>query len=86
MVSFETGGDMTPVETQYRNHKIVIRDDVEFVSHGVMLTLDRAPAKRIIEVDDVDVTNRCRVSDTDEQKTETAMRFIDRIYPKRGNS
>jgi hypothetical protein len=51
------------------------------------LTFDRQPvAKRIIEVDDVDVTSRCRVSDTDEQKTETAMRFIDRIYPKGGNS
>jgi hypothetical protein len=78
---------MTPVETQYRNHKIVIRDEVETAAHGVMLTLGGPPrGKRIIEVDDVDVTNRCRVSDTDEQKTETAMRFIDRIYPKRGNS
>jgi len=78
---------MTPIETQYRNHKIVIRDEVESVSHGVMLTFDGPPrGKRIIEVDDVDVTSRCRVSDTDEQKTETAMRFIDRIYPKRGSS
>jgi len=83
MVSFETGGVMTPIETQYRNHKIVIRDEFASASHGVMLTLDRPPrGKRIIEVDDVDVTNRCRVSDTDEAKTETAMRFIDRVYPK----
>jgi hypothetical protein len=87
MVSFETGGGMTPIETQYRNHKIVIRDEFETVPHGVMLTLDRPPrGKRIIEVDDVDVTDRCRVSETDEEKTETAMRFIDRIYPKRGSS
>jgi hypothetical protein len=78
---------MTPIETQYRTHKIVIRDEVETVTRGVMLTLDRpSRGKRIIEVDDVDVTSRCRVSDTDEQRTETAMRFIDRIYPKRGNS
>ncbi len=78
---------MTRSETQYRNHKIVIRDEVEIASHGVMLTLDRPPrGKRIIEVDDVDVTSRCRVTDTDEQKTETAMRFIDRVYPKRGSS
>jgi len=78
---------MTPIETQYRNHKIVIRDEVESPSRGVMLTFNRPPAsKRIIEVDDVDVTSRCRVSDTDEEKTETAMRFIDRIYPKGRNS
>ena len=78
---------MTPIETQYRKHKIVIRDAVDVADRGVMLTFDRPPvAKRIIEVDDVDVTSRCRVSDTDEQKTETAMRFIDRIYPKGGNS
>jgi hypothetical protein len=52
-----------------------------------MLTFNRPPdSKRIIEVDDVDVTSRCRVSDTDEEKTETAMRFIDRIYPKGRNS
>lgn len=87
MASFETGGVMTRSETQYRTHKIVIRDEVEFASHGVMLTMNPpARGKRIIEVDDVDVTSRCRVSDTDEQKTETAMRFIDRIYPKRGSS
>jgi hypothetical protein len=78
---------MAPIETQYRNHKIVIRDEFESVSHGVMLTLGPPPGgKRIIEVDDVDVTSRCRVSDTDDQKTETAMRFIDRVYPKRGSS
>jgi hypothetical protein len=78
---------MAPIETQYRNHKIVIRDEFESVSHGVMLTLGPPPrGKRIIVVDDVDVTNRCRVTDTDEQKTETAMRFIDRIYPKGRNS
>lgn len=78
---------MTAIETQYRHHKIVIRDEVEFASHGVMLTLGRpARGKRIIEVDDVDVTSRCRVSDTDEEKTELAMRFIDRVYPKHGGS
>jgi len=78
---------MTPIETQYRNHKIVIRDEFESPSHDVMLTFNRPPdSKRIIEVDDVDVTSRCRVSDTDEEKTETAMRFIDRIYPKGRNS
>ncbi|MGD0059024.1 MAG: hypothetical protein ABSD58_06345 [Verrucomicrobiia bacterium] len=74
---------MTPIETQYRNHKIVIRDEFASASHGDVLTLNQPPrGKRIIEVDDVDVTNRCRVSDTDEAKTETAMRFIDRVYPK----
>jgi hypothetical protein len=77
---------MPPIETQYRNHKIVIRDEYETVSHGVMLTLDPPRGKRIIEVDDVDVTDRCRLSDTDEQKTETVMRFIGRNYPKRGSS
>jgi hypothetical protein len=78
---------MTPIETQYRNHKIVIRDEFEPVSDSVMSTSEKPPrGRRIIIVDDVDVTDRCRVSETDEQKTETAMRFIDRIYPKRGNS
>jgi hypothetical protein len=74
---------MNPIETQYRNHKIVIRDKIEFASDVVTGTLDKQPAsKRVIEVDDVDVTSRCRVSNTDEQKTEAAKRFIDRIYPK----
>jgi hypothetical protein len=74
---------MKPIETQYRNHKIVIRDEIEFASDGVTGTSDKHPVtKRIIEVDDVDITSRCRVSNTDEQKTEAAKRFIDRIYPK----
>ena len=74
---------MDPIETQYRNHKIVIRDEIESTSGGVMGTLDKQPvSKRIIQVDDVDVTSRCRVSNTDEEKTEAARRFIDRIYPK----
>ena len=59
---------MNPIETQYRNHKIVIRDEIE--SNGVMGTLDkRQVSKRIIHVDDVDVTSRCRVSNTDEERT-----------------
>jgi hypothetical protein len=74
---------MNPIETQYRNHKIVIRDEIESASDGVTATLDKQPVtRRIIEVDGVDVTSRCRASDTDEQKTEAAKRFIDRIYPK----
>jgi len=74
---------MNPIETQYRNHKIVIRDEIEFASDGVTGKLDKQPVtKRIIEVDDVDVTSRCRVSNTDEEKAEAAKRFIDRIYPK----
>jgi hypothetical protein len=74
---------MNPIEAQYRNHKIVIRDKIEFASDGVTGTLGKQPVtKRVIEVDDVDVTSRCRVSNTDEQRTEEAKRFIDRIYPK----
>jgi hypothetical protein len=74
---------MNPIETQYRNHKIVIRDEIEFASDGVTGKVDKqSVARRIIEVDDVDVTNRCRASITDEEKTEAAKRFIDRIYPK----
>ena len=74
---------MNPIETQYRNHKIVIRAEIKFTSDGVTGKSDKkSAAKRIIEVDDVDVTSRCRVSDTDEEKTEAAKRFIDRIYPK----
>jgi hypothetical protein len=74
---------MNPIETQYRNHKIVIRDEIEFASDGVTEKSDKqSVTKRIIEVDDVDVTSRCRVSNTDEEKTEAAKRFIDRIYPK----
>ena len=74
---------MNPIETQYRNHKIVIRDEIVFASDGVAGKLDKQPVtKRIIEVDDVDVTSRCRVSNTDEEKTEAAKRFIDRIYPR----
>jgi hypothetical protein len=74
---------MNPVETKYRNHKIVIRDKIEFASDVVTEALDKQPVtERVIEVDDVDVTSRCRVSNTDEEKTEAAKRFIDRIYPK----
>ena len=74
---------MNSIETQYRNHKIVIRDAIKFTSDGVTGKSDKkSAAKRIIEVDDVDVTSRCRVSDTDEEKTEAAKRFIDRVYPK----
>ena len=74
---------MNPTETQYRNHKIVIRDQIEFASDGVTRTLNKeSVTNRVIEVDDVDVTSRCRVSNTDEEKTEAAKRFIDRIYPK----
>jgi hypothetical protein len=74
---------MNPIETKYRNHKIVIRDQIELASDGVTGTLDKQPlAERVIEVDDVDETSRCRVSNTDEAKTEAAKRFIDRIYPK----
>ena len=74
---------MNPIEAKYRNHKIVIRDEIEFASDGVTGTLGKQPVtKRVIEVDNVDVTSRCRVSNTDEQRTEEAKRFIDRIYPK----
>ena len=72
---------MNPIETEYREHKVVIRDEIGFASDSG--TLSKQPiAKRIIEVDGVDVTSRCRVSNTDEQRTEEAKRFIDRIYPK----
>ena len=74
---------MNPIETQYRNHKIAIRDEIEFASDGVKGKSDRQPvAKRIVEVDGVDVTSRCRASNSDEEKAEAAKRFIDRIYPK----
>ena len=74
---------MNPIEAQYRNHKIVIRDQTESASNGGTGASDKQPVtKRIIEVDGVDVTSRCRVSETDEEKTEAAKRFIDRIYPK----
>jgi hypothetical protein len=74
---------MNPIETQYRNHKIAIRDEIEFASDGVTGKLEKQPVtKRVIVVDDVDVTSRCRVSNTDEEKTEAAKRFIDRIYPQ----
>ena len=74
---------MNPNETKYRNHKIAIRNCIEFASDGVTGKLSKQlVTMRIIEVDDLDVTSRCRVSDTDEKKTEAAKRFIDRIYPK----
>ena len=74
---------MNPIEAQYRNHKIVVRDEIEFASDGGTGKSDKQPVtKRVIEVDGVDVTSRCRESNTDEEKTEAAKRFIDRIYPK----
>jgi hypothetical protein len=74
---------MNLIETKYRTHTIVIRDKIEFASDGVTGTLDKQPiTKRVIEVDAVDVTSRCRESNTDEEKTEAAKRFIDRIYPQ----
>ena len=75
---------MNPIETQYRNHKIVIRDEIVVASDGAAGKLDKPPV-RIIEVDGVDVTSRCRASGTDDEKTEAAKRFIDRIYPKGKN-
>jgi len=72
---------MNPIETEYREHKILIRDKIGFASDSG--TLGKQPVtQRVIEVDSVDVTSRCRVSDTDERRTEEAKRFIDRIYPK----
>jgi hypothetical protein len=74
---------MDPIETKYRDHQIAIRDKIEFASDGVTGKLGAQPVtKRAIEVDGVDVTSRCRVSNTDEEKTEAAKRFVDRIYPK----
>lgn len=74
---------MKPVETVYRDHTIVIRDKTEVPSHVVRGTVDSSlVTNRIIEVDHTDVTNRCRMVATDEQKTEEARRFIDRNYPK----
>jgi hypothetical protein len=74
---------MNPIETKYRNHKIVIRDETEVASDGGAGKPDKQPStKRVIEVDGVDVTSRCRASNADEEKTEAAKRFIDRIYPK----
>jgi hypothetical protein len=72
---------MNPIETEYRGHKIVMRDEIGFASGSG--TLSKQPiTKRGIEVDGVDVTSRCRISDTDEERFEAARRFIDRIYPK----
>ena len=74
---------MNPIEAQYRNHKIVIQDVVQFATDRVTGKPDKQPVtKRIIEVDEVDISSRCRVVDSDEQKTEEARRFIDRVYPK----
>jgi len=74
---------MNPTEIKYRNHKIAIRDRIESASDDATGKLAEQPVtKRVIEVDDVDVTSRCRVSGTDEEKAEAAKRFIDRIYPK----
>ncbi len=63
---------MKPTQTEYRDHTIVVRDEVD----ASLVT------NRIIEVDQVNITSRCRLVTTDEQKTEEARRFIDRIYPK----
>ena len=74
---------MNPTETVYRDHAIVIRDKQEFPTSAVTGTVATIPVtNRIIEVDRVDVTNRCRGATTDEQRTEEARRFIDRCYPK----
>jgi hypothetical protein len=74
---------MNPIETEYRSHLVAIRDKTEFASDGGKGTLNKQSAiKRVIEIDGVDVTSRCRVSNTDEEKAEAAKRFIDRIYPK----
>jgi hypothetical protein len=67
---------MKPTETVYRDHTIVIRDKVEVPANKEPVT------NRILEVDHVDVTDRCRAVATDDQKTEEGRRFIDRMYPK----
>ena len=73
---------MKPIETQYRNHTILIRDEVEFLSNVATGTVDHQPVtKRVIVVDRVDITSRCRLANTDEEKTEAAKRFVDRVYP-----
>ena len=72
---------MNTIETEYREHKIVIRDEIGFASDAGTLSKQEI-TKRVIEVDGVDVTSRCRMSNTDEQRTEAAKRFIDRLYPK----
>jgi hypothetical protein len=74
---------MKPIEIVYRNHTIVIRDKIESPSNVVTGTVANLQVtNRIIEVDHVDVTSRCRMVTTDDQRTEEARRFIDRIYPK----
>ena len=73
---FEVDSVVNPTETTYRDHTIVVRDRVELPSTTEPVT------SRIIEVDHVDVTSRCRMVTTEEQKTEEARRFIDRLYPK----
>ena len=74
---------MKASETLYRDHTIVIWAKTEIPSDVVAGTVDRSlVTNRIIEVDHVDVTSRCRVATTDEQRTEEARRFIDRNYPK----
>ena len=66
---------MNPIETKYRQHKIVIRDEIGFASDVASKALGQQPTtKRVIDVDDVDVTSRCRISDTDEEKLEAARR------------
>jgi hypothetical protein len=67
---------MKPIETVYREHTILIRDKVELPSNKEPVT------SRIIEVDHVDVTSRCRMVATDELKIEEGRRFVDRMYPK----
>ena len=74
---------MSLIETEYRDHKIMIRDEVALASDVVAGAVSERPiSKRVIEVDGVDVTSRCRVSDTDAEKFEAAKRFVDRVYPK----
>jgi hypothetical protein len=74
---------MNPTETVYRDHAIVIRDKQEFPTNALTGTVATLPVtSRIIEVDHVDVTNRCRMVATDELKIEEGRRFVDRMYPK----
>jgi hypothetical protein len=70
---------MKLIEAVYRDHTIVIRDQVAL---PVVSGAKEPVASRIIEVDHVDVTSRCRMVPTDEQKIEQGRRFVDRMYPK----
>ena len=70
---------MKPIETVYRDHTIVIRDKVDL---PVVSGAKEPVTIRIIEVDHVDVTSRCRMVAMDELKIEEGRRFVDRMYPK----